>query len=39
VLADRFKAGDTLNQLAEDYETSPQQIEEALRCELERKAA
>jgi uncharacterized protein (DUF433 family) len=39
VLADRFKAGDTLIQLAEDYETSPQNIEEALRCELERKAA
>jgi uncharacterized protein (DUF433 family) len=39
VLADRFKAGDSLNQLAEDYETSPQDIEEALRCELERKAA
>ena len=39
VLADRFKAGDTLTQLAEDYETSPQNIEEALRCELERKAA
>ncbi len=39
VLADRFKAGDTLIQLAEDYETSPQNIEEALRCELDRKAA
>jgi len=39
VLADRFKAGDTLVQLAEDYDTSPQNIEEALRCELERKAA
>jgi uncharacterized protein (DUF433 family) len=39
VLADRFKAGDTLNRLAEDYDTSPQQIEEALCCELERKAA
>jgi uncharacterized protein (DUF433 family) len=39
VLADRFKAGDTLTQLAEDYETSLQNIEEALRCELERKAA
>jgi uncharacterized protein (DUF433 family) len=39
VLADRFKAGDTLTQLAEDYDTSPQSIEEALRCELERKAA
>jgi uncharacterized protein (DUF433 family) len=39
ILADRFKAGDTLIQLAEDYDTSPQEIEEALRCELERKAA
>lgn len=39
VLADRFKAGDTLAQLAEDYDASPQVIEEALRCELERKAA
>lgn len=39
VLADRFKAGDSLSQLAEDYDTSPQQIEEALRCEIERKAA
>jgi uncharacterized protein (DUF433 family) len=39
VLADRFKAGDTLAQLAGDYDTSTQAIEEALRCELERKAA
>ena len=39
VLADRFKAGDSMTQLAEDYDTSPQSIEEALRCELERKAA
>lgn len=39
VLADRFKAGDTLLQLAEDYDTSTQNIEEALRCELDRKAA
>jgi len=39
VLADRFKAGDTMTQLAEDYDTSTQNIEEALRCELERKAA
>jgi uncharacterized protein (DUF433 family) len=39
VLADRFKAGDSFQQLAEDYETSPQAIEEALRCELDRKAA
>jgi uncharacterized protein (DUF433 family) len=38
VLADRFKAGDTLTQLAEDYDTSPQNIEEALRCEILRLA-
>lgn len=39
VLADRFKAGDTFDELAADYDTSPQAIEEALRCELDRKAA
>jgi len=39
ILADRFKAGDSLDQLAADYDTSTQQIEEAIRCELERKAA
>jgi uncharacterized protein (DUF433 family) len=39
VLADRFKAGDSFEQLAGDYDTSRQAIEEALRCELERKAA
>jgi uncharacterized protein (DUF433 family) len=39
VLADRFKAGETLKELAEDYETSPAEIEEAIRCELDRQAA
>ena len=39
VLADRFKAGDRFEQLAGDYGTSPQAIEEALRCELDRQAA
>ena len=39
VLADRFKAGETLKELAEDYETSPTAIEEAIRCELDRQAA
>jgi uncharacterized protein (DUF433 family) len=39
VLADRFKAGDTLKDLAEDYGTPSQAIEEAIRCELERKQA
>jgi len=39
VLADRFKAGDSLTDLAEDYDTSPQVIEEAIRCELSRREA
>ena len=39
ILADRFKAGDTLTALADDYEASTQEIEEAIRCELNRKAA
>ena len=39
VLADRFKAGDRLQELAEDYETSTDEIEEAIRCELDRRAA
>jgi uncharacterized protein (DUF433 family) len=34
VLADRFRAGDALQDLADDYRTTPQTIEEALRCEL-----
>jgi uncharacterized protein (DUF433 family) len=39
ILADRFKAGDSLSMLASDYETSTEQIEEAIRCELSREAA
>jgi uncharacterized protein (DUF433 family) len=39
VLADRFKAGDTLQDLADDFETTPAEIEEAIRCELDRHAA
>ncbi len=39
VLADRFKAGDKLGDLAQDFDTTPQVIEEALRCEFSRKAA
>jgi uncharacterized protein (DUF433 family) len=38
VLADRFKAGDTLEELASDCETSTQEIQEAIRCELDRRA-
>jgi uncharacterized protein (DUF433 family) len=39
VLADRFKAGDTLRDLADDYDTSPETIEEAIRCEFDQRAA
>jgi uncharacterized protein (DUF433 family) len=39
VLADRFKAGDSSADLADDYDTSPQFIEEAIRCELSRREA
>jgi len=39
VLADRFKAGDSFQSLAEDYETSTTEIEEAIRCELDRRQA
>ena len=39
VLADRFKAGDSLAELAQDHDTSTQVIEEAIRCELSRRKA
>ena len=39
VLADRFKAGDTLSDLAADYDASTEAIEEAIRCEFDRRAA
>jgi uncharacterized protein (DUF433 family) len=39
VLADRFKAGDSLSELAADYDTSSDKIEEAIRCELDRRKA
>ena len=34
VLADRFKAGESFAELAEDYGRSKEEIEEAIRCEL-----
>jgi len=34
VLADRFKAGDTLAELAADYDVATEQIEEAIRVEI-----
>ena len=39
VLADRFKAGDSLKELSKDYETSTEEVEEAIRCELDRRKA
>ncbi|HTO80590.1 MAG TPA: DUF433 domain-containing protein [Methylomirabilota bacterium] len=39
VLADRFKAGDTLKELADDYGVETGEIEEAIRCEIDRRAA
>ena len=39
VLADRFKAGDSLTDLAEDYGATPEAIEEAIRCEFDRRQA
>ncbi len=39
VIADRYKAGESIHALADDYECPPHDIEEAIRCELDPKAA
>jgi uncharacterized protein (DUF433 family) len=39
VLADRFKAGDSIEDLAGDFEVTPAAIQEAIRCELDRREA
>lgn len=39
VIADRYKAGESMQALADDYERSPCDIEEAIRCELTLQAA
>lgn len=39
VIADRYKAGESIQALAEDYERPPRDIEEAIRCELNLQAA
>lgn len=39
VLAKRFKAGESIDELANDYRREPIDIEEAIRCELFREAA
>jgi uncharacterized protein (DUF433 family) len=35
VLAERFKAGDTISELADDYGANADAIEDAIRCELD----
>jgi uncharacterized protein (DUF433 family) len=39
ILADRFKAGDSIEELAGDFEVTPVAIQEAIRCELDRREA
>jgi len=39
VIAERYKAGESIRELAEDYGLPPSQIEEAIRCELPLEAA
>jgi len=39
VLADRFKAGDSIEDLAGDFDVSSFDIQEAIRCELDRREA
>jgi uncharacterized protein (DUF433 family) len=39
VVAERYKAGDSIEQLATDYSREPSEIEEAIRCELQLEAA
>lgn len=39
VIAERYKAGESVDQLAQDYERERLEIEEAIRCELEVEAA
>ncbi|MBI3490998.1 MAG: DUF433 domain-containing protein [Acidobacteria bacterium] len=35
VIADRFKAGESIDEIADDYGETPQNIQEAIRCELQ----
>jgi len=39
IIAERWVAGELVKELADDYDRTPQEIEEALRCELWRQAA
>jgi uncharacterized protein (DUF433 family) len=35
VVAERFQAGETIEEIAKDYRRSISEIQEAIRCELE----
>jgi uncharacterized protein (DUF433 family) len=39
IIAERYKAGESIEELARDYERPPHDIEEAIRCELATKVA
>jgi uncharacterized protein (DUF433 family) len=39
ILAERYKAGESIKELADDYGRSTNEIEEAIRCELQTEAA
>jgi uncharacterized protein (DUF433 family) len=39
IIAERYKAGESIADLADDYGRKPLDIEEAIRCELQREAA
>ena len=39
VIAERYKAGESIDELAGDYGRGPSEIEEAIRCELWLEAA
>lgn len=39
IIAERYKAGESIDELATDYDCKKHAIEEAIRCEIQRKAA
>lgn len=39
IIAERFAAGDSIEDLADDYGTTPDKVQAAIRCEFDRRAA
>ncbi|NOT49596.1 MAG: DUF433 domain-containing protein [Acidobacteria bacterium] len=39
IVAERYKTGESISEIADDYRRNPSEIEEAIRCEFELKAA